>query len=137
MTERLKGEFLSVATISNFQGHTQDCIFIRDYIIDCNIGVYAEEKGVTQKIRLSVEAFLASGVRSTRDEMIEVPSYTDILDAIETIKKKGHINLVETFAEQITQLLLVDQRIFSVRVILEKLERGPFRGVQIYRTRSE
>lgn len=139
MTDGFKSIFRhqpSFLTISDSEGRNQDYIFIKDYTIDCNIGVYAEEKGVTQKVRLSVDAYLETGVRSTKDEMIEVPSYTDILDAIEKIQKKGHVNLVETFAEQIALLLLVDKRINGVRVIVEKLERGPVRGVQIYRTRS-
>lgn len=134
MTSRLKG-------VTHFEAnplsisHSQDSIFIKDYIIDCNIGVYAEEKGVTQKVRLSVYAYLAPGIRSLKDEMVEVPSYTDIIEAIHNIIRKGHINLVETLAEQITNSLLQDNRIGGVRVIVEKLERGPVRGVHIYRVR--
>lgn len=116
--------------------HARDCIFVRDYVIDCNIGVYAEEKGVTQKVRLSVDAYLAPGVRSTVDEMVEVPSYTDIIDAIGDITGRGHINLVETLAEDIAAKLLGDERIGGVLVTIEKLERGPVRGVEIYRTRQ-
>jgi dihydroneopterin aldolase len=114
----------------------RDRIFISDHVIDCNIGVYAEEKGVTQKVRLSVDAYLADGVRSTVDEMVEVPSYTDIIDAIAAATSHGHINLVETLAEEIAARLLMDQRIAGVRVLIEKLERGPVRGVEIHRTRG-
>lgn len=110
-----------------------DRIFVSDYVIDCNIGVYAEEHGVTQKVRLSVDAILGDGVKATRDEMAEVPSYTDIIDAIDQISAKGHIELVETFAERIAKRLLKDKRIASVRVRIEKLERGPVRGVEIER----
>ncbi len=112
-----------------------DSIFVRDYVIDCHIGVYAEEKGVTQKVRLDVHAYLAPSVRSSRDEMVEVPSYTDIIDAIAGITSKGHINLVETLAERICEHLLGDARIATVRVTIEKLERGPVRGVEITRGR--
>lgn len=115
---------------------TGDCIFVRDYVIDCNIGVYAEEKGVTQKVRLTVNAYLAADVVSRRDEMVEVPSYTDIIDAITEITSKGHINLVETLAERICERLLGDKRIASVFVCIEKLERGPVRGVEISRARA-
>ena len=79
----------------------QDSIFVHDYVIDCNIGVYAEEHGVTQRVRFTVDVFLADGIKSTRDEMGEVPSYTDIIDAIDKIAAKGHIELVETFAERV------------------------------------
>ena len=111
----------------------QDSIFVHDYVIDCNIGVYAEEHGVTQRVRFTVDVFLADGIKSTRDEMGEVPSYTDIIDAIDKIAAKGHIELVETFAERVAKRLLKDKRIASVRVRIEKLERGPVRGVEITR----
>jgi 7,8-dihydroneopterin aldolase/epimerase/oxygenase len=116
--------------------HSRDSIFVRDWVIDCNIGVYAEEKGVTQKVRLTVDAYLAPGIKSTVDEMVEVPSYTDIIDAIGEITSRGHINLVETFAEEIAAMMLRDQRIGGILVRVEKLERGPVRGVEIYRTRD-
>jgi dihydroneopterin aldolase len=113
----------------------RDHIFVRDWVIDCNIGVYAEEKGVTQKVRLTVEAFLVPAVRSAADDMAEVPSYTDIIDGVNAITSEGHINLLETFAERIAAHCLKDARITSVRVRIEKLERGPVRGVDITRAR--
>ena len=44
-----------------------DTIFVRDFIVDCNVGVYAEEQGVTQKVRFTVEAGLRrmSSARAT------------------------------------------------------------------------
>lgn len=113
----------------------RDCIFLKDWVIDCNIGVYAEEKGVTQKVRLTIDAYLASDVRAAQDDMDTVPSYTDIIDAVNDITATGHINLIETFAESIAERCLRDHRISAMRIRIEKLERGPVRGVEIYRTR--
>ena len=110
-----------------------DEIFVSDYVVDCNVGVYAEEQGVTQKVRFSVEARLAPHVFSTADKMADVPSYADIIDTITALARGGHINLVETFAERIAASVLSDERIVAVRVKLEKLERGPLRGVEIIR----
>lgn len=110
-----------------------DTIFVRDFVVDCNVGVYAEEQGVTQKVRFTVDARLAKAVHSTADEMVEVPSYADIIDTIVNLARGGHINLVETFAERIAAAVLADSRILAVRVVLEKLERGPMRGVEIIR----
>ncbi len=135
MTDRRKGAatmYPAPATIA----HSDDKIFVKDYIKDANIGIYAEEKGVTQQIRLTVDAYLAPGVVSTVDEMVEVPSYTDIIDAVDHLIGRGHINLVETLAEEIATMLLRDMRIGGVRVLVEKLERGPVRGVEIIRTRA-
>jgi dihydroneopterin aldolase len=113
----------------------RDCIFLKDWVIDCNIGVYAEEKGVTQKVRLSIDAYLAPNVRASNDDMETVPSYTDIIDAVNDITSRGHINLIETFAEELAERGLANPRIIAMRVRIEKLERGPVRGVEIYRTR--
>jgi dihydroneopterin aldolase len=110
-----------------------DTIFVRDFVVDCNVGVYAEEQGVTQKVAFTVEARLAPHVHSKEDAMAEVPSYADIIDAIVDLARAGHINLVETFGERIAEGCLADPRIVAVRVRLEKLERGPLRGVEIIR----
>jgi 7,8-dihydroneopterin aldolase/epimerase/oxygenase len=114
-----------------------DTIFVSDYVVDCNVGVYAEEQGVTQKVRFTVEARLAKDIFSLDDEMVEVPSYADIIDCIDGLGRGGHINLVETFAERIAAHCLADKRITAVRVKLEKLERGPLRGVEIIRPASK
>ena len=115
--------------------HGSDSIFVHDHVIDCHIGVYAEEKGVTQKVRISVDAIHAGHVFASTDDMEHVPSYADIIDGIEAIAAEGHINLVETFAERIAEHCLKDRRIASVRIKIEKLERGPLRGVSIRRPR--
>ena len=138
MTDRRAGGPLSKISppVLSSAPHSRDCIFVHDHVIDCNIGIYAEEKGVTQKVRISVDAYLAPGLRSTVDEMVEIPSYTDIIDAVADITASGHINLVETFAEDIATRLLRDDRIGGLLIKIEKLERGPIRGVEIYRTRQ-
>ncbi len=110
-----------------------DGIFVHDFVVDCNVGVYAEEQGVTQKVRFTVEARLARDIFSVEDEMAEVPSYADIIDIIVALARGGHIKLVETFAERVAAQILTDDRIVAVRVMLEKLERGPLRGVEIIR----
>lgn len=110
-----------------------DTIFVNDLIVDCNVGVYAEEQGVTQKVRFTVEARLAKDIFSLDDEMVEVPSYADIIDCVVDLARGGHINLVETFAERIAAHCLSDKRITAVRIKLEKLERGPLRGVEVIR----
>ena len=114
-----------------------DTIFVSDFVVDCNVGVYAEEQGVTQKVAFTVEARLAPQVHSAKDEMVEVPSYADIIDYIVSLARGGHINLVETFAERIAANCLKDKRITAVRVKLQKLERGPLRGVEIIRPATE
>ena len=113
---------------------TRDRIFVRNLVLDCQIGVYPEEKGVTQRVSFTVEAVMAPSVRSVHDQIAEVPSYDDIIKVIRATADEGHINLVETFAERIAERCLGDKRIVTVLVRVEKLERGPEAvGVEITR----
>lgn len=112
----------------------RDRIFIRDWVLPVHIGVYAEEQGITQRVGFSVEAEVVASGAALHDEIAEVPSYDDILKIIRAIVDEGHINLVETLAERIAARCLADTRIASVRVRIEKLERGPAAvGVEIVR----
>lgn len=114
-----------------------DRIFIRDLILDCHIGVYEEEKGVTQKVGFSIEAAVIPEVMSRHDEIAEVPSYDNLVEAVHATLAEGHINLVETMAEVIARHVLEDKRIAWVRVRIDKLERGPGAvGVEIVRPRG-
>ena len=117
--------------ISNF-----DRIFIEDMVMDCAIGVYPEEQGVTQKVAFTIQAFVAPAVRARHDSLDEVPSYDSVvMNAVRTVTQSGHINLVETMAERIAEMILEEQRLVSVLVRVVKLENGPRRGVEIVRAR--
>jgi dihydroneopterin aldolase len=112
----------------------RDRIFIRDWVLPIHIGVYPEEQNVTQQVGFTVEAEVARSGGALHDEIAEVPSYDDILKTIRAIVDEGHINLVETLAERIAARCLADPRIASVRVRIDKLERGPAAvGVEIVR----
>lgn len=114
-----------------------DRIFVRDLILDCHIGVYEEEKGVTQKVGFSIEAAVMPEVTSRHDQIAEVPSYDNLVEAVHATLAEGHINLVETMAEHIAGQILEDNRIAWVRVRIDKLERGPGAvGVEIVRLRG-
>lgn len=114
-----------------------DRILVRDLVLDCAIGAYEEEKGVTQKVGFTVEATVRASAGRLDDDLANVPSYDDIIKIIRAAAETGHINLVETFAELIAERCLADPRIAAVLVRVEKLERGPRSvGVEIVRPKS-
>ena len=114
-----------------------DRIFIEDMVVDCAIGVYPEEKGITQQVAFTIEAFVAPTVRARHDDLSEVPSYDSVvMNAVRTVTTSGHINLVETMAERIAEKILDEPRLVSVMVRVVKLENGPKRGVEIVRARA-
>jgi dihydroneopterin aldolase len=117
-------------------GSSYDRIFVRGLVLPVAIGAYDEERGITQRVRFTVEAAVATHVSPKGDALAEVPSYDDLANAIKAEIAQGHINLVETLAESIASRCLADKRIVSVLVRVEKLERGPDAvGVEIVRPR--
>ena len=97
-------------------------VFIRDMIVDCSIGIYTHEKEHEQRVRINLDLAVSEGKVSINDDIRNVISYEDIVNGIETIIGLGHINLVETLAENIAKMCLEDKRIFSARVSVEKLD---------------
>ena len=119
------------------EGVILDRIFVRNFVLPIAIGVYDEEQGITQKVGFSIEAEVAAGVSPKGDDLDEVPSYDELTGAVKAVVAAGHINLVETLAARIAERCLADKRIVSVRVRVEKLERGPDAvGVEIVRPRA-
>jgi dihydroneopterin aldolase len=119
------------------EGLISDRIFVRGLVLPIAIGVYDEEQGITQKVRFTIEASVSAGVSPKGDHIDEVPSYDDLVGAVKSIVAAGHINLVETLATRIAERCLLDKRIVSVLVRVEKLERGPEAvGVEIVRSRA-
>lgn len=115
----------------------RDRIFVRELVLPIYVGVYPEEQGVTQNVGFSIEAIVAPEVHSEHDQISEVPSYDNLINAVKDVTGAGHINLVETIAERIADHILSDDRIAAVRVRVEKLDREPDAvGVEIVRPRG-
>ena len=55
MAQDGKGRVGVVATSSSQGGEIYDRVFVRDLVLDVEIGVYTNEKGVTQRVRFSVD----------------------------------------------------------------------------------
>ncbi len=112
-----------------------DRVTVRDVILDCNIGVYSLERGVTQRVRIGVEIDIAPPSHPLDEDIANVISYDYVLEGIRGIVASGHITLVETLAERIAEHCLKDRRAVCVRVTAEKLDRvpGAALGVEIVR----
>lgn len=112
-----------------------DILHVRDLVLDCHIGVHAEEQGVTQRVRFTVEVAVYPSPRPQSDRIEDVLCYGSIVAGITRIIAEGHINLVETLAERIAAFCLEDRRAARARVRIEKLDRFPGAsvGVEIVR----
>lgn len=115
-----------------------DRVFVHDYVLDVEIGVYTNEKGVTQRVRFNVDVDLLPAKASLDDDIAQAFDYDVIIKGIKTIIGRGHINLVETLAEEVAALCLAHPRAASVTVKVEKLDKEPGAvGVEIVRRKAK
>ena len=113
-------------------------VFVRDLVLDAEIGVHAHEKNRRQRIRLNVDVLAEEDVAHD-DQLENVVCYEDIVNGIKAILDDGHVNLVESLAETIAGFILDDPRVLKVTVGVEKLDAIPEAasvGVEIERNRD-
>ena len=115
-----------------------DRIFLSNYVREVEIGAFVEEHGVTQRVRFDVTLEVARNTAHIDDKAARVVSYDDLVNAIEELIAGERMNLLETFAERLAAMCLVDPRARRVHIRIEKLDRlqGAGLGVEIVRARG-
>jgi dihydroneopterin aldolase len=113
-----------------------DRVFVRDFVVSAGIGAYDFERGVRQRVVFDVEA-LVRRAGAHVDDMRSIFSYDVILDAIRLVVGRGHVDFVETLAEEVAAVLLQQTRVRSIRVNIRKLDviEGEV-GIEIRRERA-
>lgn len=112
-------------------------VFVRDLELGAKIGVHTFERISTQPVRINVDLFVIESRLS--DQLDDVVCYEDVVDGIKKIIADGHVNLVETLAENIAQMCLIDRRVLKCRIRVEKLKiiaEAASVGVEIERDRT-
>jgi dihydroneopterin aldolase len=116
-----------------------DRVFLRDYVVPLEIGAYAEERGVTQRLRFNIVLEVTRNTAHVDDRVGRVINYDTLVGSIDEVAAGPRITLLETFAERLAQALLVDPRARRVTIRIEKLDRlpgGATLGCEITRARS-
>lgn len=122
-------------------------MFLRDLVLVASIGVHPHEHAAPQRVRINVELGVEDdGARPLsrqpvgRDELSRVVDYEKLAERVRGIVASGHVRLVETLAERIAEVCLVDRRVHFARVRVEKLDIFPdatSAGVEIERRQSD
>ena len=100
-----------------------DCrrLFLRNYVVDANIGIHAFEKAGAQRLALNVDLYIPLALSTPRHDRIhEVIDYDFIRLTIRHRLEQGHINLQETLVDDIARSLLAHPAVRAVRVASEK-----------------
>ena len=115
-------------------------VFIRDLVLACSIGVHRHEQEAPQRVRINLDLAVDEGGQPIDDDINNVICYEHLAEGVGNIVDRGHVNLVETLAEDIAAMCLKDLRVRSARVRVEKLdilEDAESVGVEIERFNSE
>jgi dihydroneopterin aldolase len=134
MEERVRR---TAAKLARSEAKPLDRVFMHDLVLDVEIGVYTNEKGVTQRVRFSVDVDVLPPTVAVDDDIGRAFDYDTIIKGIKQIIARGHMNLVETLAEEVASHCLAHPRAASVKVMIEKLDKEPGAvGVAIVRAKG-
>ena len=117
-----------------------DLIFLNDFMIDANIGVYKHEKIKSQPLRINIIAKVKNPKKINDDKLYSVVCYNQISKKIKKIIKSGHTILLEKLAEKIFQECFKNKRIQTMKIRLEKLDaiqEAESAGIEVERSRYE
>ena len=117
-----------------------DLIFLNDFTLQANVGVYKHEKEKTQPIKINVIAKVRNPKRINDNNLQSVVCYNQISKKIKKIIKSGHTILLEKLAEKIFQECFKNKRIQTMKIRLEKLDaiqEAESAGIEVERSRSE
>ncbi len=115
-------------------------IFLNDFLIQANIGVYEYEKEITQPLRINIIAKVKNPQNINDDNLQSVVCYNQISKKIKKIIKSGHTILLEKLAEKIFQECFKNKRIETMKIRLEKLDAiqdAESAGIEIERSRAK
>ena len=99
-------------------------ILLRDLVLACRIGVYEHEKQAPQRVRINAQ-LLVERDAADGDELGQVLDYETIVEGIRALTQGGHIELIESLAEQVMAVCLASPRALAARISVEKLDVFP------------
>ncbi|BDX22414.1 dihydroneopterin aldolase [Polynucleobacter sp. TUM22923] len=115
-------------------------LFLRDYEININIGVHEFEKQGEQRVILNVDLYIPLNLNTpSNDELDEVVDYDFMRETIKDLSSHGHIQLQETFCDEIVSAMLMHPKVIAARVSTAKPDVYPdchSVGVEVFRMKK-
>ena len=119
------------------EGTPLDRISLRDHIVEVEIGAFQAERGTTQRVSFNVVVEVSPLTGPIDDDVDRILSYDKVTEAIAAALAFERLNLLETLADKVAELILIEPQAVRVFVRIEKLDRGPGAlGVEILRARE-
>jgi dihydroneopterin aldolase len=135
---------MSMPDLYDPSGHVRR-VFLRDLVLTASIGIHPHEQIGPQRVCINVSLVVEDetarrGEMVGPDEMARVVDYAAVASRVRDLVKAGHVRLAETLAERIAETCLLDRRVVSACVRVEKLDVFPdaaAAGVEVVRRRSQ
>ncbi|MDK8319433.1 2-amino-4-hydroxy-6-hydroxymethyldihydropteridine diphosphokinase [Actinobaculum massiliense] len=102
-------------------GFSFDSVKITGVRVLASHGVFAEERERCVPFIADVEALIDARCAASGDEVAKTVSYADLADDAESVLSSGAVNLIETLAERIAQIVLA-RGALAVEVTVHKPE---------------
>ena len=122
-----------------FHPKLENCrrIFIRNFMLDMEIGIYPHEQNKSQYVLVNIEFWVPLALNTpVRDDIAEIVNHDFVRPGIQKIVSRGHINLQETLCDAIVALVLDHPLVVATRVTTEKREVYPdceCAGVEVFK----
>ena len=120
-----------------------DCrrLFLRNYEVMINIGVYEFEKKGEQRLLINVDLYIPLAESTpSNDQLDEVVDYDFIRDTIAKLMARGHVQLQESLCDDIVRAMLGHPRVRAARVSTMKPDVYPDCegvGVEVFKIRDD
>lgn len=100
----------------------ESTVHITDFEIPCSIGVYEYERDMQQTIRLSIDAKVTIESFGNVITINDVANYEPFINHAMEISNRGHINLIENFADELAGKCFSDSRVEEITIKIEKTQ---------------
>ena len=97
-----------------------DRIEIIDQEVHCHIGVPEEERATPQRLLISSKLFLNLSEAGQKDDIAQTIDYFQVYQRIHDLAAARERQLIETLAEEIAEMVLVDFQPDSVEIKIKK-----------------
>jgi dihydroneopterin aldolase len=98
-----------------------DIIFLREIRLDARIGIYKREKAITQTVELDLELALPDDRVFKSGKVTDTIDYAVVIERVRAALIEQHYGLVETLAEHVAQIVLIEFHAPWVRVSVAKI----------------
>lgn len=115
-------------------------IRVRNLVLMASVGIYPHELHAPQRVRFNITLAVEEHAGPLDDNIGNVLSYADVVAGVRRIVSHGHVNLVETLAEEIAVMCLAYPRVIEAVIAVGKLDIEPDAesvGIEITRRRGE